>query len=75
MRGSSPLMSSAAAGLNSGELGPRLRSRGALVENGGGEYTPEAWGRLGERLAVGGGDEKPEGGLVIVGGGEHIAGQ
>lgn len=75
MRGSSPLMSSAAAGLNSGELGPRLRSRGALVENGGGEDTPEAWGRLGERLAVGGGDEKPEGSLVIVGGGEHMAGQ
>lgn len=74
MRGSSPLMSSPAAGLSSGELGPRLRSRGALVEMGGGEDTPEAWGRLGERVAVGGGEEKPEGGLGELGGGEEIEG-
>lgn len=74
MRGSSPLMSSPAAGLSSGELGPRLRSRGALVEMGGGEDTPEAWGRLGERFAVGGGEEKPEGGLVKLGGGEEMEG-
>lgn len=41
MRGSSPLTSSPAAGLSSGEVGPRLRSNGALVQNGGGEDTPE----------------------------------
>lgn len=61
MRGSSPLTSSPADGLSSGELGPLLRSSGALVEAGGGEDTPEACGRLGERVAVGGGDEKPNG--------------
>lgn len=75
MRGSSPLTSSPTAGLSSGELGPRLRSRGALVETGGGEDIPEAWGRLGERVAVGGGEEKPEESLGDVGGGEEIEGQ
>lgn len=74
-RGRSPLTSSPAAGLSSGELGPRLRSRGALVQMGGGEDIPEAWGRLGERVAVGGGEEKPEGGLVEPGGGEEMEGQ
>lgn len=74
-RGSSPLTSSPAAGLSSGELGPRLRSSGALVDMGGGEDIPEAWGRLGERVAVGGGEEKPEGGLVEPGGGEEMEGQ
>lgn len=74
MRGSSPLTSSPAAGLSSGELGPRLRSSGALVEIGGGEDSPEAWGRLGERMAVGGGEDNPEGGLVALGGGEEMEG-
>lgn len=74
MRGSSPLASSPAAGLSSGELGPRLRSSGALVETGGGEDTPEAWGRLGDLVAVGGGEEKPEGALVEPGGGEAMDG-
>lgn len=66
-RGSSALMSSPEAGLSSGELGPRL--------TGGGEDTPEAWGKLGERVAVGGGEEKPEGGRVDVGGGDEMEGQ
>lgn len=74
MRGSSPLTSSPPAGLSSGELGPRLRSNGALVEIGGGEDTPVAWGRPGERVVVGGGEEKPEGGLVELGGGEEMEG-
>lgn len=73
-RGSSPLTSSPAAGLSSGELGPRLRSSGALVQMGGGEDIPEACGRLGERVAVGGGEERPEGGLVELGGGEEMEG-
>lgn len=73
-RGSSPLTSSPAAGLSSGELGPRLRSSGALVQMGAGEDTPEACGRLGERVAVGGGEERPEGGLVELGGGEEMEG-
>lgn len=46
-----------------------------MVQMGGGEETPEAWGRLGERLAVGGGEEKPEGGLVELGGGEGMEGK
>lgn len=74
MRGGSPLASSPAAGLSSGELGPRLRSSGALVETGGGEDTPEAWGRLGDLVAVVGGEEKPEGALVEPGGGEAMDG-
>lgn len=74
MRGNSPLLSSPADGLSSGELGPRLRSRGALVDVGGGEDTAVAWGRLGERVAVGGGEEKPEGALVELGGGEEMEG-
>lgn len=75
-RGSSPLRSSAAAGLSSGELGPRLRSSGALVQMGASEDTPEACGRLGERVAVGGGEERQEeGGLVEPGGGEEREGQ
>lgn len=74
-RGSSPLTSSAAAGLSSGELGPRLRSSGALVQMGVSEDTPEACGRLGECVAVGGGEESPEGGLVEPGGGEEMEGQ
>lgn len=73
-RGSSPLTSSPAAGLSSGELGPRLRSSGALVQMGGGEDIPEACGRLGERVAVGGGEERPEGNLVMLGGGEEMEG-
>lgn len=73
-RGSSPLTSSPVAGLSSGELGPRLRSSGALVLMGGGEDTPAACGRLGERVAVGGGDERPEGGRVEPGGGEEMEG-
>lgn len=71
-RGSSPLTSSPAAGLSSGELGPRLRSSGALVQTGGGEDPPEACGRLGER--VGGGEERQKGGLVELGGGEEMEG-
>lgn len=39
------------------------------------EDTPEAWGRLGERVAVGGGEERLEGGLVEPGGGEEMEGQ
>lgn len=73
-RGSSPLTSSPAAGLSSGELGPRLRSSGALVHIGGGEDTPGACGRLGERVAVGGGEERPQGALVELGGGEEMEG-
>jgi len=72
-RGSSPLTSSPAAGLSSGELGPRLRSSGAL-EVGGGEDTPEACGRLGERVVVGGGEEKPQDDLFEQGGGEGMEG-
>lgn len=44
------------------------------MQPGGGEDTPQAWGRLGERVAVGGGEQKPEGGLVEVGGGEEMEG-
>lgn len=73
-RGSSPLTSSPAAGLSSGELGPRLRSSGALVQMGVSEDPPEACGRLGERVAVGGGEERAEGGLVEPGGGEEMEG-
>lgn len=72
-RGSSPLTSSPAAGLSSGELGPRLRSSGALVQMGVSE-DPPACGRLGERVAVGGGEERAEGGLVEPGGGEEMEG-
>lgn len=74
MRGNSPLTSSPMAGLSSGELGPRLRSSGALVEMGGGEDAQAAWGRLGERVAVGGGEENPDRGLVPLGGGEEMDG-
>lgn len=74
MRGSSPLTSSPAAGLSSGELGPRLRSRGTLVQRGGGEDTPEPWGKLGEGVVVGGGEDKPEEALEEVGGGEDMEG-
>lgn len=79
-RGSSPLMSSPVAGLSSGELGPRLKSRGALVQEGGGEeqLTPGTGGRPGERVAVGGGEEekeRPQGARMVPGGGEDMAGQ
>lgn len=74
-RGSSPLMSSPAAGLSSGELGPRLRSSGALVQMGVSEDPPGACGRLGARVAVGGGEEREEGDLVEPGGGEEMEGQ
>lgn len=77
-RGSSPLTSSPATGLSSGELGPRLKSRGALVQEGGGEeqHTPGAGGRPGERVAVGGGEEEsPQGARVVPGGGEDTEGQ
>lgn len=74
-RGSSPLTSSPAAGLGSGDPGPRLKSMGALVEVGGGEETPEAWGRLGERGVVGREEKKPEVGLGELGGGEEMEGQ
>lgn len=70
-RGSSPLTSSPAVGLSSGELGPRLRSSGALVQMG----VSEACGRLGARVAVGGGEDRAEGGLVEPGGGEEMEGQ
>lgn len=79
-RGSSPLTSSPAAGLSSGELGPRLRSSGALVQEGGGEEqnAPGTGGRPGERVAVGGGEEEEEklqGARVAPGGGEETEGQ
>lgn len=79
-RGSSPLTSSPAAGLSSGEVGPRLKSRGALVQEGGGEeqHTPGAGGRPGERVAVGGGEEEEarlQGARVVPGGGEDTKGQ
>lgn len=77
-RGSSPLTSSPADGLSSGELGPRLKSSGALVQEGGGEeqQTPGGGGRPGERVAVGGGEEERlQGARVTPGGGEDIDGQ
>lgn len=45
-----------------------------MVESGGSEDTPEACGKLGEEVAVGGGEEKPDSGLVKLGGGEEMEG-
>lgn len=66
MRGSSPL-TSPVDGVNSEELGPKLKSRGAFVLEWGGDDNPEACGRLGK----GGGEVKAEGDLVEFGGGEE----
>lgn len=68
------MTSSPAAGLSSGEMGPRLRSSGALVESGGSEDPPETCGKLGKDVAVGGGEEKPDMGLDKLGGGEEMEG-